>query len=59
MAYGSGQGSDERIKTSIRTIIENALDKILLLRDVEYNEFRLKPERKGIELVAQEVEPIT
>ncbi len=33
MAYGFGNGSDERIKSNIKTI-ENALDKTLLLRGV-------------------------
>ena len=35
MQYGYGQSSDERIKTNIKTI-ENALDKTLLLRGVNY-----------------------
>ena len=38
--------------------IENALDKTLLLRGVEYNDFRIEPERKRIGLIAQEVELI-
>ena len=57
MQYGSGGLSDERIKTHIRTI-ENALDKTLLLRGVEYNDFRIEPERKRIGLIAQETELI-
>ncbi len=55
MQYGFGQGSDERIKTNIKTI-ENALDKTLLLRGVEQNDIRIEPERKKIGLIAQEVE---
>jgi hypothetical protein len=54
MQYGYGQSSDERIKTNIKTI-ENALDKTLLLRGVEYNDIRIEPERKKIGLIAQEV----
>ena len=57
MQYGFGGASDERIKTNIKTI-ENALDKTLLLRGVEYNDFRIEPERKRIGLIAQEVELI-
>jgi hypothetical protein len=57
MQYGSGGLSDERIKTNIKTI-ENALDKTLLLRGVEYNDFRIEPERKRIGLIAQETELI-
>ena len=57
MQYGYGQSSDERIKTNIKTI-ENALDKTLLLRGVEYNDIRIEPERKKIGLIAQEVELI-
>ena len=57
MQYGYGTSSDERIKTNIKTI-ENALDKTLLLRGVEYNDFRIEPERKRIGLIAQEVELI-
>ena len=57
MQYGYGQSSDERIKTNIKTI-ENALDKTLLLRGVEYNDFRIEPEKKKIGLIAQEVELI-
>ncbi len=55
--YGYGTTSDERIKTNIKTI-ENALDKILLLRGVEYNNIRIEPEIKKIGLIAQEVELI-
>ena len=57
MQYGSGGASDERIKTNIKTI-ENALEKTLLLRGVEYNDFRIEPERKRIGLIAQETELI-
>ena len=57
MQYGYTGVSDERIKTNIKTI-ENALDKTLLLRGVEYNDFRIEPERKRIGLIAQEVELI-
>jgi hypothetical protein len=57
MQYGFGQSSDERIKTNIKTI-ENALDKTLLLRGVEYNDIRIEPEKKKIGLIAQEVELI-
>jgi hypothetical protein len=57
MQYGYGTSSDERIKTNIKTI-ENALDKTLLLRGVEYNDIRIEPERKRIGLIAQEVELI-
>jgi hypothetical protein len=57
MAYGYGTGSYERIKTNIKTI-ENALDKTLLLRGVEYNDIRIEPEKKRIGLIAQEVELI-
>jgi hypothetical protein len=44
MPYGYGTSSDERIKTNIKTI-ENALDKTLLLRGVEYNDIRIEPEK--------------
>jgi ABC-type bacteriocin/lantibiotic exporter with double-glycine peptidase domain len=37
---------------------ENALDKTLLLRGVEYNDIRIEPERKRIGLIAQETELI-
>jgi len=57
MLYGFGTSSDERIKSNIKTI-ENALDKTLLLRGVEYNDIRIEPERKRIGLIAQEVELI-
>ena len=57
MAYGYGQYSDERIKTNIKTI-ENALEKTLLLRGVEYNDIRIEPEKKKIGLISQEVELI-
>jgi hypothetical protein len=57
MQYGFGTASDERIKTNIKTI-ENALDKTLLLRGVEYNDIRIEPEKKKIGLIAQEVELI-
>ncbi len=56
MPYGSGNGSDERIKSNFKTI-ENALDKTLLLRGVEFN-MNIEPERKRIGLTAQEVELI-
>jgi hypothetical protein len=56
MQYGFGNGSDERIKSNIKTI-ENALDKTLLLRGVEFN-LNIEPERKRIGLIAQEVELI-
>jgi hypothetical protein len=57
MQYEFGQFSDERVKTSIKTI-ENGLDKTLLLHGVKYNDFRIEPERKRIGLIAQEVELI-
>ena len=57
MQYGYTGESDERIKTNIKTI-EYALDKTLLLRGVEYNDFRIEPERKRIGLISQEVELI-
>jgi hypothetical protein len=53
MQYDYGITSDERIKTNIKTI-ENALEKTLLLRGVEYNDFRIEPDRKRIGLIAQE-----
>ena len=56
MRYNYGTGSDERIKTNIKTI-ENALDKTLLLRGVEFN-LILEQEKKRIGLIAQEVELI-
>jgi hypothetical protein len=52
--YGT---SDERIKSNIKTI-ENALDKTLLLRGVEYNNFQEDPYKKHIGLIAQEAELI-
>ena len=57
MQYGFTSVSDERVKTNIKTI-DNALDKILLLRGVEYNDFRIEPEKKKIGLIAQEAELI-
>ncbi len=57
MQYGYGTGSDERIKTNIKTI-ENSLDKTLLLRGVSYNDIRIEPERLKIGMIAQEVELI-
>jgi hypothetical protein len=57
MQYGYSGASDERIKTKIKTI-ENALDKTLLLRGVEYNDIRIEPEIKRIGLIAQETELI-
>jgi hypothetical protein len=45
MQYSYGVMSDERIKTNIKAI-ENALDKTLLLRGVEYNDFRIEPDKK-------------
>ena len=57
MQYGYGTASDERIKTNIKTI-ENALDKTLLLRGVQYNDIRIEPEKNKIGLIAQEVELI-
>jgi hypothetical protein len=57
MPNGYGTSSDERIKTNIKTI-ENALEKTLLLRGVEYNDFRIEPDKKRIGLIAQEVELI-
>ena len=57
MQYGYGGASDERIKTNIKTI-ENALDKVLLLRGVEYNDIRIEPEKTKIGMIAQETELI-
>jgi hypothetical protein len=57
MAYGHTGASDERIKTNIRTI-ENALDKTLLLRGVNYNDIRIEPDKLRMGLIAQEVELI-
>jgi hypothetical protein len=56
MQYGYS-GSDERFKTNIKTI-ENALDKTLLLRGVNYNDFRNEPDELKMGLIAQEVELI-
>jgi hypothetical protein len=56
MKYDFGNGSDERIKSNINAI-ENALDKTLLLRGVEFNS-NIEPERKRLGLIAQEVELI-
>ena len=57
MPYGYSTTSDERIKTNIKTI-ENALDKTLLLRGVEYNDIRIEPDKIRLGLIAQEVELI-
>jgi hypothetical protein len=57
MQYDYGTSSDERVKTNIK-IIENALEKTLLLRGVEYNDFRIESDRKRIGLITQEVELI-
>ena len=54
---GGYSTSDERIKTNIKTI-ENALEKTLLLRGVEYNNFKIDPDKKCLGLIAQEVELI-
>jgi hypothetical protein len=54
MAYGFGNGSDERIKSNIKTI-DSAVDKTLILRGVEFD-LNIEPERKSIGLIAQEVE---
>ncbi len=54
MQYGYGRW---QITSNIRTI-ENALDRALLLRVVEYIDFRLEPDRHKIGLIAQEVELI-
>jgi hypothetical protein len=56
MPYGFGNGSDERIKSNIKPI-ENALDKTLLLRGVDFD-LNIEPERKRMGLIAQEVELI-
>lgn len=47
--------SDERIKTNIKTI-DNALDKVLQLRGVEYD--RTDIEKHQIGVIAQEVEKV-
>ncbi len=57
MQYGHGGAYDERLNTNIKTI-ENALDKTIFLSGVEYNDFRIEPERKRIGLIAQAVELI-
>jgi hypothetical protein len=57
MQYGYTGMSDERIKTNIKTI-ENALDKTLLLRGVNYYDFRIEPDRLKMGLIAQEAELI-
>ena len=57
MQYGYGTTSDERVKTNIKTI-ENALDKTLLLRGVNYNDIRIEPDKLRMGLIAQEVELI-
>ena len=57
MAYGHTGASDERIKTNISTI-ENALEKTLLLRGVNYNDIRIEPDKLRMGLIAQEVELI-
>ena len=54
---GGWTTSDERIKSNIKTI-EHALDKTLLLRGVEYNNFKMDPDKKCLGLIAQEVELI-
>jgi hypothetical protein len=54
-AYGHTGVSDERIKINIRTI-ENALEKTLLLRGVNYNDIRIEPDKLRMGLIAQEVE---
>ncbi len=48
MQYGYGTTSDERVKTNIKTI-ENALEKTLLLRGVEYNDIRIEPDKKKMD----------
>ncbi len=45
----------KRIRINIKTT-ENALDKTVLLRGVEYNDLRINPDKKHIGLIAQEVE---
>ncbi len=39
----SWSSSDERIKTNIKTI-ENAINKTLLLRGLEFNNFKIDPD---------------
>jgi len=57
MQFGYGTSSDERLKTDIKTI-EQALDKTLLLRGVEYKRFEIEPDITKLGLIAQEVELI-
>jgi hypothetical protein len=57
MQFGYGTSSDERLKTDIKTI-EQALDKTLLLRGVEYKRFETEPDITKLGLIAQEVELI-
>jgi hypothetical protein len=57
MQYGFGASSDERLKTDIKTT-EQALDKTLLLRGVEYKRFEIEPDVTKLGLIAQEVELI-
>jgi hypothetical protein len=57
MAYGHTGASDERLKTDIYTI-ENALEKTLLLRGVNYTLIQIEPDKIRIGLIAQEVELI-
>ena len=45
------------MKTNIKTI-ENAIDKNLLYRGVQYNDIRIDPDKTKIGLIAQEVELI-
>ena len=45
----------KELKQILKTI-ENALDKTLLLRGVEYNNFKIDPDKKLLGLIAQEVE---
>jgi hypothetical protein len=47
----------KELKQNIKTI-ENALEKTLLLRGVEYNNFKIDPDKKCLGLIAQEVELI-
>jgi hypothetical protein len=49
-----GKNNGPGVRKNIKTM-ENASDKTLLLRGVEYNDFRIEPEKKRIGLVAQEV----
>jgi hypothetical protein len=50
-----GQSSDERIKTNIKTI-ENALDKKLFLRGVNFDDIKTEPGKSKMGLMAQGVE---